>query len=280
MSVQQFIPTLWSGTMLKERDRKHVAIDSCNRDYEGEIKQKGDKVKILGIGDITVGNYTKNNFVAGLNLQTLDDESTMIEITEAKYFNFAVDDVDKAQVNQKLMKEAMRKSGLALNNEADKFIFSKYTDAGILVTEAALTSANITSVMTKALRLLYTNDVPEGTDIVFEVSPFIYEKLVLAKIVKDTNNSEVLNNGKVGRYLNVDIKLSNNVVQSGNQSHCLMRTKEAVSYAEQIREVEAYRLGKEGFGDAVKGLMLYGAKVVKPKELVHLDLTVAAETAI
>lgn len=280
MSVNQFIPTLWTSTMLKERERKYIAIDHCNRNYEGEIKQKGDTVKILGIGDITISDYVKNNFGTGLGLQTLEDQSTTMSITESKYFNFAVDDVDKAQANQELMKEAMRKSGLGLNNVADKFIFNKYTDAGILVTEAALTSVNITSTMAKAIRMLYEQDVPEGTEIYFEVSPLVYEKLVLAKIVKDTDNSGTLENGKVGNYLGVSIHLSNNIVQSGSESHCIMRTKDAVSYAEQIRDVEAYRLTTEGFGDAVKGLMLYGAKVIKPKEIVHLDLTVAAETAI
>lgn len=280
MSIANFVPTVWTETMLRDREKRFVAIKHCNRNYEGDIKDKGDKVKILTIGDIYINDYTKNNFKTGLELQTLDDESTMLEITESKYFNFAVDDVDKAQSNQNLMKEAMRKSGLALNDVADQFIFKKYTDAGITVAENALTSANIISVIAKGLQALYTNNVPEGTDIVFEVSPEVYIKMVLAKIFNDTDNSKTLTNGKVGRFLNTDIYLSNNIQKSGNVSHCLMRTKESVSYAEQLTKTKAYELGGKGFGDAVKGLMLYGAKVVKPKELVRLDLTVAEEATI
>ena len=277
MRVNNFIPTIWTTTMLKERDRKYIAIKNCNRDYEGEIKQKGDTVKINSIGEITISDYVKNDFDTGLALQTLDDASTLLTITEQKYFNFAVDDVDKAQANQKLMKEAMRKSGLGLNNVADQFIFNKYVDAGNTLTKTGVTSANITQYIAEALQILYENDVPEGEFIALEITPAIYTKLVLAKIVKDTDNSDTLTNGKVGRYLNADIFLSNNVVKSGDQSHCILRTRDAITYAEQIRETKAYELGRDGFGDAVKGLMLYGCKTVKPAEMVHLDFTTTDE---
>jgi len=279
MSVNNFIPTIWTATMLKERDRKHVAINNCNRDYEGEIKNKGDKVKINSIGEIDVNDYTKNNFATGLTLQTLDDASTMLEITQAKYYHFAVDDVDKAQANQKVMNEGMRKSGLKLNDIADQFIFAKYGEAGNTVT-ATITSANVASTIIAAIQKLFENDVPEGEEMALEVSPQVYSKLVLAKIVKDTDNSDTIKNGKVGRFMGATIYLSNNIVQSTTLSHCLLRTKQAISFAEQLVNTEAYRLTSEGFGDAVKGLHLYGAKVIKPKEMVHLALTAGSETSI
>lgn len=278
MSVNNFIPTVWTATMLKERERKYVAISNCNRDYEGGIKGKGDKVKVNAIGDINILDYTKNNFSTGLTLQTLDDASTMLEITEAKYYNFAIDDVDKAQTNQKLMREGMRKSGLGLNNVADQFIFNKYTDAGSIVT-ATVTSANIVSTIAAAIQKLYENDVPDGEFMALEVSPQIATKLILAKIIRDYD-SKTLVNGKIGTFLGADIFMSNNVVQSSTLSHCLLRTKQAISYAEQLTETKAYSLTSEGFGDAVKGLMLYGAKVVKPKEIVHLALTAGSESTI
>jgi len=264
--------------MLKERDRKHVAINNCNRDYEGTIKNKGDRVKINSIGEINVNNYIKNNFGTGLTLQTLDDASTMLEITEAKYYNFAVDDVDKAQANQKIMSEGMRKAGLKLNDYADRFIFSKYGEAGSIITKT-ITSANITSVIAEAIQKLYENDVPTGEYMALEVSPQVATKLLLAKIIRDYDSSTLVN-GKIGSFLGADIFMSNNIVQSGTLSYCLLRTKQAISYAEQLVETQAYRLTSEGFGDAVKGLHLYGAKVVKPKEMVCLALTTSSESSI
>ena len=277
MSVNNFVPTLWDAAFLKEREPKFNGIKGCNRKWEGSIKQKGDRVKIKAIGDINVLDYSKNNFGTGLTLQTIDDQSTLLEITQSKYYNFAVDSVDDAQADADVMKEAMRKAGLKQNSLADKFIYGFYGDAGKIVTNAAITSLNVTNAIVEGLTALYENDVPEGTEIRLEVSPAIYAKLILAKIVKDTSNSQTLANAKVGSYLGCDIYLSNNLVKNGNVNQCLMRTTDAIAYAEQLTKIEAGVLGQEGFGDYVKGLMLYGAKVIKPKELINLALTPAAE---
>lgn len=277
MSVNNFIPTVWAEGFLREREPKFNGIAGCVREYEGQIKNKGDKVKIKAIGDITLNDYTRNGN-SDLLLQTLDDEALMLEITEAKYYNFRVDSVDAAQADSKLMKEAMRKAGLKQNSAADKFIYSKYVDAGKVITDTQFTSAKVKNIIAQGLQALYENDVPEGTTIRLEVSPAIYTKLLLAKIVTDTNNSGVLANGKVGNFMGCDIYLTNNLTIVGNAHKCIMRTTEAIAYAEQMTEIQAGDLGQKGFGDYVKGLMLYGAKVIKPKEMVCLDLTPAAES--
>ena len=277
MSVANFVPTLWDAAFLKEREPKFNGIKGCNRKWEGSIKQKGDRVKIKAIGDINVLDYSKNNFGTGLTLQTIDDQSTLLEITQAKYYNFAVDSVDDAQSDADIMKEAMRKAGMKQNSLADKFIYGFYGDAGAIVTNATVTSLNVTNAIVEGLQRLYENDVPEGTEIRLEVSPAIYSKLILAKILKDTSNSQALANAKVGSYLGCDIYLSNNLTINTAVNECIMRTTDAIAYAEQMTKIEAGTLGQEGFGDYVKGLMLYGAKVIKPKELVRLSLTPAAE---
>ena len=277
MSVANFVPTLWDATFLAEREPKFNGIKGCYRKYEGKIKQLGDRVKIKAIGDINVLDYTKNNFATGLTLQTIDDQSTLLEITQSKYYNFGVDSVDDAQADADIMKEAMRKAGLKQNSLADKFIYGYYGEAGNIVTNAAVTSLNVTNAIVDGLTKLYQNDVPEGTEIRLEVSPLIYAKLILAKVLKDTSNSQTLANGKVGSYLGCDIYLSNNLTINTLVNECLMRTTDAIAYAEQLTEIKAGDLGQDGFGDYVKGLMLYGAKVIKPKELVRLALTPAAE---
>lgn len=280
MSYNNFIPQIWTTTMWKEREKKFVGIKNCNRDYEGQIKKAGDRVKISGLGDVTINDYTRNNFDTGLTLQTMDDESTYLYITESKYFNVAVDNVDQAQANQKLMPEIMRKAALAQNDVADQFIFKKYVDAGATITENALTSKNIISTLTAGLQRLYENNVPEGENIVIEVSPAVFIKIWLAKILQDTDNSSMLTNGLKGKFLNAEVYMSNNIQKTNAVNHCIMRTKKAISYAEQYVETKAYDLGKDGFGEAVKGLLVYGAKTVYPKEMVRLDLTPADETTI
>ena len=95
MALNYFIPTVWSETLYRELDREYVAVKNCNRDYEGDIKNVGDTVKIVGVSPITVFDYTKNtNMHAPYELS--DTEKTLT-INKAKAFNFAIDDIDKAQ---------------------------------------------------------------------------------------------------------------------------------------------------------------------------------------
>lgn len=277
MPLDNFIPQLVQAEMWKEREKKFVGIANCNRKYEGQIKQQGDRVKIVGMGDITINDYTKNNFDTGLYLQVPDDQSTWLYITEAKYFNIAIDSIDEKQSSVELSPEAKRKAALAQNDVADQFIFKKYVDAANTITEAALTSKNAAFTIGAAIQKLYENNVPDGEKMCLEVSPDVYMKLWYAKILQDTDNSLLLANGYKGKFLNCDVFMSNNIQKTTTVNHCLLRTTNAISYAEQYVETKVYDLGKDGFGQAVKQLMVYGAKTVYPKELVRLDLTCADE---
>src|SRR3990172_3362808 len=106
MTIDNFIETVWSAKLLKNWNDFHVFPKTCNRDYEGELKGMGDSVKINSIGRITIATYTKN---AHINApEVLDDSTLTLVIDQGDYFNFEVDDVDKAQQKPKVMSEAMR----------------------------------------------------------------------------------------------------------------------------------------------------------------------------
>ena len=83
MSIQYFIPQIWSGELLVALKKAHVYVSLCNRDYEGEIKAMGDTVKINGIGDITISSYTKDTDINAP--QALTDAQAMLVINQAKY---------------------------------------------------------------------------------------------------------------------------------------------------------------------------------------------------
>ena len=85
--------------------------------------------------------------------------------------------------------------------------------------------------------------------------------------VIDTDNSKILKNGKVAMYGNITIKMSNNVAKDGNTSLIQVKTKRAIAYAKPLTHTEPYR-PENGFADAVKGFILFGAKIVRPKEMV------------
>ena len=94
-------------------------MNLLNRDYEGEIKNYGDTVKVNQIGDVTVKNYTKGEDIDAP--EDLSGEQQVLTIDQAKYFNMSVDDVDNAQTNPKLMDAAMQRAAYAMNDVVDQF---------------------------------------------------------------------------------------------------------------------------------------------------------------
>ena len=119
MSVANFIPTIWSARLLRHLDKRHVYLNLLNRDYEGEIKNFGDTVKVNQIGNVTIKDYTKGEDIEAP--EDLSGEQQELKIDQAKYFNFAVEDVDNAQTNPKLMDKAMERAAYGMNDVVDAF---------------------------------------------------------------------------------------------------------------------------------------------------------------
>ena len=117
-----FIPTVWAARLLVALEKALIygQASVANRDYEGEIKKAGNTVKIASIGDVTIGDYTTNTDIADPEVLT-DDEQTLL-IDQAKYFNFYVDSVDRAQQNVNVLDEAMHRSAWSLREVADEFL--------------------------------------------------------------------------------------------------------------------------------------------------------------
>jgi hypothetical protein len=277
MAITNFISTVWSETLASSLDSRYVAVANCNRAYEGDIREKGAVVKICGVGDVSIGDYTKNTDMS--TPQTLDDTVRELCIDQAKYFNFQIDDIDRAQSSPKLMSEAMRVAAAALANTADAYVFGLYGEAGKTIKEDSITADNIMDTLISARTALYGSGVGDSSDVVLEVSPEIAAMILKAKIALSTDNGEMLENGCLGSVGGCKIYVSPNVAKTEGEGvtyhKCLARTKRAIAFAEQLSEIDAYRPEKR-FADAVKGLHLYGAKVVHPAEMILLDLGITA----
>ena len=270
MAIVNFISTVWSENLLKQLDKKYIGVLNCNRDYEGEIKNQGSIVKICGVGDVTVSDYTKNTDMSAP--ETLSDDVRMLKINQAKYFNFQIDDVDRAQSNPKLMDEAMKNAAAALANAADSYVYSLYVDALVEVADGEATAESIVDHIIEIKTRMMKANVMNNEDIFVEVSPEVAALILKAKIDLGTDNRDSFENGLLGRIAGCKVFVSNNIVETEDgYFKCLVRTKRAVTFAEQISEVEAYRPEKR-FADAVKGLHLYGAKIVYPEEFMVLSV--------
>ncbi|MBE6619852.1 MAG: P22 coat protein - protein 5 domain protein [Ruminococcaceae bacterium] len=273
MAITNFISTVWSETLAGALDTRYVGVANCNRAYEGDIREQGAVVKICGIGEVTVGDYTKNTDMS--TPQTLDDRARELRIDQAKYFNFQIDDIDRAQSSPALMNEAMRAAAAALANTADSYVFGLYKDAGSTYSRDITTPEQVIDMLISGRTALYSAGVTDASDIVLEVSPEVAALILKAKIALSTDNGEALEAGCLGSLGGCKIYVSSNIVKEveGEKAYhmCLARSKRAIAFAEQLSEIDAYRPEKR-FADAVKGLHLYGAKVVYPTELVVIKM--------
>ncbi len=278
MALTNFIPTVWSETLYRELDAEYVGVKNCNREFEGDIRKCGDTVNICGIGDIAVFSYSKNSDIS--NLQTLDSTKTQLLIDQSNGFNFQIDDIDRAQSNPKVMQHAMRQAANALAKSADDYVFGLYStvDADHTLSKSAVTAENILDTLIEARKMLMLHNVGATDEVVLEVTPEVAAVILKAKIAV-CSDTEPLENGCIGSVVGFKIYVSNNVKKVAGEddavSHkCFARTRRAIAFAEQLNDVEAYRPEKR-FADAIKGLHLFGAKVIYANELVLLDLTLA-----
>ncbi len=278
MAISNFISTVWSETLYQELSKSYVGVKLCNRAFEGEIKGEGDRVHICGVGPVTVFDYNKNSDMPAA--EALTDTLRTLIIDQSKGFNFCIDDVDLAQSKKSLMQAAMREASNALADVADAYIYSLTDENVSTIVNAAVTSANIISTLAEARTKLLENNVKNAARISLEVPPCIEQKLVLAKVLRSTDNAQELGRGYIGSLLGFDVYVTNNITADASGNYrCLARTDRAIAFAEQINSVKAYE-PELRHGDAVKGLHLYGAKIVYPKEMVYLNLKPAVETNI
>ena len=276
MAIDTFIPTVWSEHLLNALDRKYVAVANCNREYEGDIREKGNTVKICGLNPIMVSNYTKNSNMTAP--QALSDTYMELKIDQAKYFNFQIDDIDRAQTQPKLMDLALKNAANALANTADSYVLGLITKADTQIECGQLSADTILDKILSARTKILSNSDCSIEDIVLEVSPEVAECIFKAKLTSQDCNTELMENGCIGNIFGCKVFVTKNIhrfqVDDYNSTQsCVMRTKRAIAYAEQLSEVDAYR-PELRFADAVKGLHLYGAKIVYQNEILALNFSV------
>jgi hypothetical protein len=305
MSISGFNATLWAKSIQSNLNKKHVFAARFNRKYEGLAKQ-GGTVKINSIGRITVKDYTRNAgaggtaaapTIAGIDRPEILIGSAMyLDIDKAKYFNFEVDDIDKAQQNPTVMGEATREAAYSLANAADLI-------AGAILQDGVAGTVSGTGNRLDARTIgtgdgdddayealvdlkvkLIENDV--DVDMMWAIIPPWFEGM-LQKDPRFTNygteaNRRTLVNGSIGRAAGLELYVSNNIsgptagtlAVAGGVYTIIAGTNDAATWAEQLDKVEAFR-PQDGFNDALKGLHVYGGKVTRPYALASVAATPA-----
>lgn len=268
MAYEKFKPAIWSQYIQRELEKKCKLVEDCWKKFEGEVKH-GKTVNIQGIGEVSIGNYTGAPIGAP---QTVEDKQTQLIIDQAKFFNFMVDDVDRAQSNPGLMESIMQEATYRLALASDSHVASLAKDSVQHSESLDLkTTKKAKEAIDAGLLVLRNNDVAIEDEVVITLTPMVYQLLRDELVEYKTNNDELIKKGIVGMYDNCVVKMSTNMYNDGADDYCMIRTKKAIAFAQQIDEVEAYR-PDQLFSDAVKGLSVFGAKIVRPKELYVLKV--------
>jgi N4-gp56 family major capsid protein len=286
MAIANFIPELWTAKILVALRKKAVAGQLVNRDYEGEIKRAGNTVNITSINDVTIGTYTEHT---DITFEDIDDATRALVIDQQRYFAFEIDDIERAQsVNGgAVMNQALDNATYQLRDIADAFLLDAMNDAiqgtgNDLGTVAIHTTAKnlYDSFVDLAVTLDVDNVPEEGRWAV--VSPSLHGRLLkLDTFITpgDQAAPAARLNGYIGSIAGLDIYKSNNLPAvtdaAATGGLAIAGHSMATTFAEQITSVEAVRLEKR-FADGLKGLHVYGAKVVRPTALAVVEFDATA----
>lgn len=280
MSYKNFIPNVWDVGINRDLERKCVFVEDCYRKYEGDVKRQGESVTITGIGRPTIHSLGRESADGEINAaEKVESSAIQMPINQISYFNYEVGDVDKAQAIDGVVEALQEETTEALANVVDKYIASVIGDEAsssdvIKPVNGTASSGekNVLDILDGMQEKLMENDVSDATEIVVTLDPKTFTKFRREYTGNDTDNSKILKNGRVYYYNGMKIKVSNNCAKKASFGghNCTIisaRTKRAVAFVKPLTHTEAYRPEKK-FTDAVKGFILYDAKVVRPKELV------------
>lgn len=273
MAITRFRPQIWSALLLAATETRLVygSPSVVNRDHEGEIAAAGDVVKITSISDPTVSTYTPNSTT--ITPQELTDAQRNLVIDQVKYFAYKVDDVDQAQAQGAVMPQATARGGYQLAKTADSFIAGLYTgaDAANQIGTVTVNTAALAYTQLRKLALLLDEaDVPEDNRYVV-ARPWFWSLLtesdskLIDSSIRGGDNGQTIRSGWVGHMpvLGFDCFKSNQApLVTGDDYVVQAGVPQALTFAQQLIKLEAYR-PESSFSDAVKGLQVYGAKLVR-----------------
>ena len=263
MSNYNSIEKVISAEILRTNEDNLLANTICNTEFCGDIKNRGDSVTFIGLNDPTVYDYEGT-----LIYEEIDDSALKLLIDQDKAFSFRVKDIEALRSSIGLEDSQTKRASYLLKNEVDSYVFSLYGDAGNTVDAAEVTPDNVLSTVAMMKQKLEEANVPDGR-IWIVVPPFVKTKLMLAGVKFQINNG-VNGTGAVAftDELGCDLYVSNQLAKSGNNTMMLAGSYSAIAYAEQVLETQVIDRMESSFDKAVRGRLVFGAKVIKPNELV------------
>jgi hypothetical protein len=291
-----FMPEIFSKKVLNFFRKASVAEAITNTDYAGEIAAFGDSVKIIKEPVITVDQYERGQDITATKLT--DQELTLI-IDKANAFKFIVDDIETNMSHVNFKEVATSSAAYSLRDAFDQGVIidmfagvSASSPNHILGSDSATDLAAGTfdgtgnldigfasgehdpiDVLSRMARLLDDSNVPEEGRW-FLADPQFYEVLVQSSsklLSVDFNAGQgSIRNGLVssGKLRGFDMYKTNNIAATSSAAGKIIAGHiSSTCTAQTITNTEVIR-DPSSFGDIVRGLHVYGAKVLRPEALV------------
>ncbi len=264
MANYNSIEKIISAEILRTNEDNLLANTVCNTNFAGDIKNRGDSVVFIGLNDPTVYDYE-----GSITYEDIDDSSLQLLIDQDKAFSFKIKDIEALRSSIGLEDSQTKRASYLLKNEVDTYVFSLYEDAGVTMDSTDATPENVLQTIAEMKQKLEEANVPDGRTWIV-VPPFIKTKLMLAGIKFQINNG-VNGTGAVAftDELGCDIYVSNQLAtDESGATMMLAGSYSAIAYAEQVLETQVLDRLENSFDKAVRGRLVFGAKVIKPNELV------------
>jgi hypothetical protein len=285
-----FIPEIWSGKLIENFYDATVLAAISNTNYEGEIRRMGDTVNIRTTPEITIKTYVKGQT---LSVENPDKPKIQLIIDKGEYFACIEDDVDKVQSDVNLMdtwsKDASERMKIkidqrvltdilpdisALNKGATAGRISANIDLGTTGSPIAVTKTNVLEYIVDIGTVLDEANAPESDR--FIVIPAKMAGLIKKSDLKDASltgdSVSVLRNGRLGMIDRFTVYMSHNLNNASGKFSIIAGHKMGFTFASQMTEMESIR-AESTFGNIIRGLQVYGYKVVKPEALAQGIIT-------
>lgn len=266
-TVTQFQQTVWSKSILRSLDKITSLRNHCDFHYEKDSKN-AKEVKILAVNRPTIRKYNPGT---ALVRESAADSSQTMYLDQFYYFNFEVEDIVQAQSVPGLMEALTDEAATGLTEQGDAYVgevVKTAADASEIAVseEIELTTENAMGAVEDGFTKLYENDCKVSDSFYLELAPKVFTTYRQKLTELSTNNPEILKKGAVGKINNAYVCVENLLPKSATAHYNILRTSKAIAFAEQIEKLEKYR-PEDAFTDALKGLYVFGAKIVRPKEI-------------
>jgi hypothetical protein len=285
-----FIPEIWSGKLIENFYDATVLAAISNTDYEGEIRSMGDTVNIRTQPNITIRDYVKGQ---NLVVENPDKPKIQLVIDKGEYFSCVEDDVDKVQTDINLMdmwsKDASEQMKIkidqrvltdmlpdiaASNRGATAGAKSAAFDLGTagapltITKDGANSTTSIVDLIVDMGTVLDEANSPESDR--FLIIPARAAGLIKKSELKDASlagdSTSIVRNGRLGMIDRFTIYVSHNLNVTNGNTSLIAGHKMGFTFATQMTEMETLR-AQSTFGNIIRGLQVYGYKVVKPEAL-------------